>query len=71
MKKLLKIYVRFIQKILISILLTFLYFIIFSLTKLLMLVIANKHFYHTLKTETFWKSAEGYTSEMKSALEQS
>ncbi|MBU0765733.1 MAG: hypothetical protein KJ607_12955 [Bacteroidetes bacterium] len=71
MKKIVKIYIRFVQKLLITILLTVLYITVFSLTKLLLYIFPGR--YHIGKKEpgTYWLTAEGYTSDMDTAVEQS
>ena len=71
MKKFLKLYIRFVQKILITILLTILYFLIFSITKLIVLVFPNKHLKRKKQTDTYWLEAEDYGSNFESSLEQS
>ena len=70
MKRFIKFYVRFVQKILITIFLTLLYFIAFSITKFFMFVFPRKH-KQTINKNSYWLTAEGYTSDMESALEQS
>ena len=71
MKRFIKFYVRFIQKILITIFLTLLYFTVFSITKIFMLFIPDKKRQQFVSKESYWIKAEGYTSDMESALEQS
>jgi hypothetical protein len=71
MKRIVHIYVRFIQRILITIFLTILYFLVFSVTKLFMLLVPNKNKRRSAKSNSFWINAEGYVSDMNSALEQS
>jgi hypothetical protein len=71
MKKLLKLYVRFVQRILITILLTILYITVFSVTRFFMIFIPNKHFHRSSATDSYWISAEGYSSDINTALEQS
>jgi hypothetical protein len=71
MKKIIKIYVRFVQKILITILLTLLYFTIFSITKLIMFFFPGKLSKRRVTGNTFWIPAEGYNSDMETATEQS
>ena len=71
MKKFINLYIRFVQKILISVLLTLVYFTFFSITKLIIIIFQNKRFKKDKKTESYWINAEGYTIDMDSALEQS
>jgi len=71
MKQLLNFYIRFVQKILITILLTILYFIAFSITKLLLTLVPNKHFRHLKNCDSYWLTAEDYSANKSSALEQS
>jgi len=70
-KRLLKIYIRFIQKILITILLTLLYFLVFSITKLIFVVFPGKHFKSKKGASSFWLDADGYLQDFDSSLEQS
>ena len=71
MKKFLHFYIRFVQKILITILLTILYFVAFSITKLFLAIFPNNYFRRIKKTDTYWITAEGYSKDKSSALEQS
>jgi hypothetical protein len=71
MKKIIKIYVRFVQRILITILLTILYFTVLSITKLFVIILPNKHLRRSSNADTFWIPAEGYSTDMDSSLEQS
>ena len=71
MKKIIRIYVRFVQRILITILLSVLYITVFSFTKLFYIIFPSKHTQHKKSGDTYWLPAEGYTSDMKTAMEQS
>ena len=71
MKRIIRIYVRFIQRILITFFLTILYFLGFGVTKLFMFLIPTKHKKTSDKSDSFWINAEGYTADMDSASEQS
>ena len=71
MKRFIKFYVRFVQRILIAILLTILYFTVFSVTKFFMLFISEKNNKLPVGKDSFWVTAEGYNSDMGTALEQS
>lgn len=71
MKKFINLYIRFVQKILISVLLTLVYFTFFSITKLIIIIFQNKRFKKDKKADSYWINAEGYTIDMDSALEQS
>lgn len=68
MKKIINLYVRFVQKILITILLTLLYFTVFSFTRLIYMFKSGKSY---AGENTYWVDAKGYTPDMDSALEQS
>jgi len=71
MKRFIKFYIRFVQRILITLLLTLLYFTVFSITKIAMLFITDKKKQKFESSDSYWITAEGYTSDMSSALEQS
>ena len=71
MKKFIRIYVRFVQKILITILLTILYFIAFSITKLILIIFPNKHFRQFKNCDSYWIPAEDHSANTSSAFEQS
>lgn len=71
MKKIINLYIRFVQKILITILLTIVYFIVFGITKLVMFIFPGKHLKRLKKMDTYWLDAEGYTADINSAMEQS
>jgi len=68
MKKIISLYVRFVQKILIGILLTLLYFTVFSFTRLFYVFKSGKSY---AGDNTYWIDAKGYTPDMDSAMEQS
>lgn len=71
MKKIVHFYVRFIQKILITIFLTILYFLVLSVTKFFIRIIPKKNKRRSTEINSFWIHAEGYKADMNSALEQS
>lgn len=71
MKKIIKIYVRFVQGILVTIFLTILYFFGFSITKLFLIIFPNKYYKRKLKGNTYWEKAEGYEPDMDAAAVQS
>lgn len=70
-KKFIGFYIRFVQKILISIFLTLTYFLILSLTKLFMLFLPNKQTKRKLVNNSYWINSEGNDSDLKSIAEQS
>jgi len=71
MKKIIKIYVRFVQKILVTILLTIVYFTVLGITKIFVFFFPGKFGRRCNTQDTFWLAAEDYNSDMQSALEQS
>lgn len=71
MKKLLHIYIRFVQKILITTLLTLVYFLIFSLTMLFVFIFLDKLLKNKKNQNSYWIDAEGYVADLSSATEQS
>ena len=70
-KKFIGFYIRFVQKILISIFLTLLYFLAFGPTLVLMRLIPDKHFNRKLLKKTYWINSEGNDSDIMSSSEQS
>jgi len=70
MKRIVRFYVRYVQKILITILLTILYFTVFSITKLFMSLVPGKKT-TTINNNSYWQTAANYNSDMESAFEQS
>ena len=71
MKRIMRIYVRFVQKILITVFLTLLYFLGISMTKLFLIIVPSKHWRRSAQKDTYWITADGYGADMESAAEQS
>lgn len=71
MKKIINFYIRFVQKILIVLLLTILYFLVFGITRLLLVIFPNKNFRHIKNATTYWIPAKDDGNNESSAFEQS
>ena len=71
-KGILQNYIKTIQKILITVLLTFVYFIGFGVTLILVIIFNRKILGKKYKDrDTFWKEAEGYQDDMGNSIRQS
>jgi hypothetical protein len=69
MKKIVWFYVRFVQKILITILLTIVYFLILGPTLLLIFIFKKKILFKNFnKMDTYWIEAKDYTSDFQTNL---
>ena len=71
-KKFINSYIRFVQKILITILLTLLYFFGFGLTYLYMIFFKRDVVFSKFKVkESYWKEAKDYDANIENSLNQS
>jgi len=67
MKKFIQFYIKFVQKILITILLTIVYFFVLGPTLILILIFKRKLIIKNYKKrDTFWIEAKDYTSDFES-----
>jgi len=68
-KKIIGFYVRFVQKILITILLSIVYFLVIGPTFLLILIFKRKILFRDYnKTPSFWVEAKDYTTDFQNNL---
>lgn len=71
-KKIIRNFVRIIQKVLIVLLLTLIYFLGFGITVIFMMVFKHKILTGSRKDDiTFWVEANGYEADMEDSLRQS
>jgi hypothetical protein len=69
MKKIVWFYVRFVQKVLITILLTIVYFLVLGPTLLLIIIFKRRLLFKNYdKMNTFWVEAKDYTSDFQNNL---
>ena len=69
MKKFIQLYIRFVQKILITILLTIVYFFVIGPTLLLILIFKRRMLYKNYKKmNTYWVEAKDYTTDFENNL---
>lgn len=69
MKKFIQIYIRFVQKILITILLTLVYFLMLGPTLLLIIIFRRKILFKNYKKmNSFWVEAKDYTANFENNL---
>lgn len=71
MKKLIYIYIKFVQKILITFLLTLTYFFVFSIVRFFMIFIPKENRNQKFQKNSFWKEADGYETDIDAAMTQS